>query len=70
MPLENLIRPFETPRVSPPKAAAVSAVQAAQTVQLSFGRNGTGKTMNGTYSSTVTSYCASADNESKRQGAL
>jgi hypothetical protein len=66
MPLENLIRPFETPRVSPPKAVAVSAVQAAQPVKLAFGRNGTGKTMNGTYSSTVTSYCDGADNEDTR----
>lgn len=64
MSLETLIRPFERPRVSPPVAVATSAVQATQSVQISFGRNGAGKIMNGTYASTVTSYCASAAGES------
>ena len=70
MSLETLIRPFERPRVAPPAAVVTSAVKSAQTVQLAFGRNGSGKTMNGSYSSTVTSYCESAVNESKQQGSL
>jgi hypothetical protein len=65
MALETLIRPFERRDVSPPAAIATSAVTAATSVQLAFGRNGAGKTMNGTYASTVTSYCAGSTNESQ-----
>lgn len=64
MTLATLIRPFETRVVTPPRRSETASAPAAPIVALAFGRNGSGKVMMGSYSSSTTAYCRAADSES------
>lgn len=64
MTLANLIRPFETRVVTPPRRVETASAPTAPIVALAFGRNGSGKVMNASYSTSATVYCRAADSES------
>ena len=54
--LESVVRPFQLNSVSPPTAVPVAPVVPVANVIMNIGRNGSVKTMSGSYSSTVTFY--------------
>ena len=53
---ENIVRPFETPRIGPPQRIFSPYQEASETTLLQLGRGGSGKVMNGSYSFTQTHY--------------
>jgi hypothetical protein len=54
--LENIVRPFETPKVTPPQRIFAPYQTTIETTALTLGKNGRGKIMNGSYNSTLTVY--------------
>jgi hypothetical protein len=66
--LENIVRPFQTGDVSPPKRYVTAGTQGVPNVLLQIGRTGQGRTFNGSYNITVTSYMARAIVEKRSSG--
>lgn len=53
---ENIVRPFQLPDNAPPKQYVTAKQQAVPPVILYFGRSGGGKTMSGSFSTSVQYY--------------
>lgn len=53
---ENIVRPFESPRIGPPQRIFSPYQQTGENVTLTFGRSGKGKVMNGSYTATINVY--------------
>jgi len=65
MPFETVVRAFQTKQSTPPIKLEVAATQDQQPIVLQIGRGGTGKTLTGSFSSSLTVYQAKAAVESK-----
>jgi hypothetical protein len=52
----TIVRPAQAPRVSPAQAYVAPGQRSRPPVVLNWGRNGSGKTMSGSYSQTITFY--------------
>jgi hypothetical protein len=65
--LENIIRPFQTVDVTPPRRYVASGAPAAPPVLVQIGRTGKGRAFNGSDSLTVTHYCGKAIVEQLQQ---
>jgi hypothetical protein len=61
--LEQIIRPFQGGRVSPPQQYFQAGQVGVPPVVLRFGRGGNGKTLNGSVSISVSSYMTQYVNE-------
>jgi hypothetical protein len=64
MPIESLVRPFQTNETTPPRRVVPSGARARTRVRLVIGGTGGAKTMSGSYSYTMTKYMDSAMSES------
>ncbi len=55
--LERIVRPFQTQEVSPPQRVLTDyQTDAPDSITLEYGRGGSGKLLQGSYSNTVTLY--------------
>ncbi len=55
--LERIVRPFQTNVITPPQRVLTDyQAEPEDVITLEFGRNGSGKTLQGSYSNTVTLY--------------
>lgn len=67
MPIESLVRPFQTNEITPPRRVVPSGARARTRVRLIIGGTGGAKTMNGSYSYTLVKYMDSAIVESTKE---
>lgn len=65
MSIEGIVRPFQTPDVSPSKPFYTAGKAAPQIVRLQFGRGGGGRTFNGSESMTASFYMTQYVNEKR-----
>jgi hypothetical protein len=61
--LEQIIRPFQDGRTSPPQQYFQAGQVGVPPLILRFGRGGSGKVLNGSASTSVSSYCTQYVNE-------
>jgi hypothetical protein len=63
MSIENIVRPFQTPNVSPARPYFVGGKAGVPNVVLQCGRNGGGKVFNASFSASETFYMTKYNNE-------
>lgn len=63
---ETVVRPFQLPNVAPPKQYIAAKQQSQPPVMLYFGRQGSGRTFNGSFSSQTSYYQVQIVAEDKR----
>ena len=62
-PLEKIIRPYQLEQLAMQRRLPDTQQGGPEYVKLKIGRGGSGKSFNGSASSTVTVYCEAAQNE-------
>ena len=67
MAIESLVRPFQSNEVTPPRRVVPAGARSRTRVILKIGGTGGAKTMNGSYSFTMTRYMDSAVVESTKE---